>query len=140
MKIFSYLFTVIFILFSLVQFNDPDPWLWIPIYLFSAYTSYCSTKNYYNPMLLMILATFYLISAIALFPFGSMGSWIQAEEVAKSFEMKMPFIEEARESLGLFICFGVNLLFMFIGFKKAKLPNYNFGYFFKADSNQQNKT
>jgi len=139
MKILSYLFTVIFVAFSLVQFNDPDPWLWVTIYLFSAFTSLCSAWNYYNPMLLMILITYYLISSISYFPFGSIEQVINAEETAKSLGMKLPFVEEARESMGLFICFVVNLVLMFIGFKKAKMPNYNLGFFYTGDSKQSTK-
>ena len=137
MKILSILLCLIFVLFAFVQINDPDPWIWIPIYLFSAYTEFCSSRNYFNPMLLMMLATGYLLGALFLFPFENMAEWIHTEEQAKSLEMKMPFVEEARESLGLFICFVTNTIFMFIGFKKAKQPNYNFGYFFTQEPPQE---
>ncbi len=81
----------------------------------------------------------YGLGALFLFPYGNIGEWMHMEEKAKSFEMQMPFIEEARESLGLVICFLVNLVFMLIGFKKAKLPNYNFGYFFTSEETQRKK-
>ncbi len=138
MKIFSLFFTIVFILFAVVQLNDPDPVIWVAIYLFSAYTAFCSFRNYYNPMLLMILVVAYAIGTIAWFPEGSVSEWINTEEKAKSLEMKMPFIEEARESMGLAICFLVNLIYMFVGFRKAKLPNYNFGVFFKSDEAERN--
>ena len=48
------------------------------------------------------------------------------------------FMEEARESLGLLICCITNTIFMFIGFKKAKQPNYNFGFFFAQEPPQEN--
>lgn len=139
MKIFSGFVTAIFVVFALLQFNDPDPIIWAAVYLFSAYTAFCSTRNYYNPMLLMMLAFGYLVGAVYLFPFHNFQDWIHVEEQAKSLEMKMPFVEEARESLGLLICFSINLLYMFIGFRKAKQPNYNFGYFYKSATSDRNK-
>jgi len=75
-------------------------------------------------MLLSILCIGYLIGSISIFP-DSLNTWIVAEEKAKSLGMKMPFIEEARESLGLLICFIVNFIFLTIGLRKAKLPGYN---------------
>lgn len=125
MKIFSAIFVVIFVVFALVQLNDPDPWLWTTLYLFSAYTALSSAKNYYNPMLLMILVVTYGLWAIFIFPYQNISEWIHFEEKAKSLEMKMPFVEEARESLGLLICFTVNLIYLIVGFKKSKLPGYN---------------
>jgi hypothetical protein len=132
-KFISYFLVLIFILFALVQLNDPDPWLWVPAYLFSAYTSYCSARNYYNPMLLIMLCPIYFFWGYSLFP-ESVSTWIQQEEVAKSMEMKMPFIEEARESLGLIICFIVNGIFLLIGLNKSKRPNYNTTIFKRTEN------
>jgi len=33
MKIFFATLASLFLLFAVVQYNDPDPWLWIAIYL-----------------------------------------------------------------------------------------------------------
>jgi hypothetical protein len=140
MKIFSLLFFLVFLVFAGLQFNDPDPWLWIPVYLLSAYTALCSFRNYYNPMLIMLLMLGYLIGAIYYFPLSTFSEWIHVEEQARSLEMKMPFVEEARESMGLAVCFLVNLVFLQIGFRKAKMPGYNFGYFYKPDKANRNQT
>ena len=83
-------------------------------------------------MLLSIFCIGYIIGAISIFP-DSIATWIHNEEVAKSIEMKMPFIEEARESLGLGICLIVNLVYLFVGLKKAKLPGYNLELFQRQD-------
>lgn len=128
MKIFSYLFLLVFTLFALFQWNDPDPYLWIPIYGFSAYTSYCAANKYYNPMLLSLLILAYLIGAIYLFPF-QVSTWISMEQKAKSLQMNMPFIEEARESLGLIICGFVNTVYLIYGMKLAKSAGYNTNLF-----------
>ncbi|MEY4919290.1 MAG: hypothetical protein RLZZ431_472, partial [Bacteroidota bacterium] len=36
MKFFNIFFCIVFILFAVVQYNDPDPFLWVPIYLYPA--------------------------------------------------------------------------------------------------------
>ena len=84
-------------------------------------------------MLLSIFCIGYLIGAFSLFP-ESFSTWVHNEEVAKSIDMKMPFIEEARESLGLGICFFVNLVYLFVGMKRAKLPGYNLELFQRNDN------
>jgi len=84
-------------------------------------------------MILVLLCIGYFLGAIFLFP-ASIETWIHSEEQAKSLEMKMPFIEEARESLGLMICLVVNLVYSFIGFNKAKLPNYNINLFQREEN------
>jgi hypothetical protein len=134
-KYLSLFFLVIFVLFAIVQLNDPDPYIWMPIYLASAYTSFCGYKLYYNPMLLTIFCIAYLIGALSLFP-DSFSTRVHMGALAKSMEMKMPFIEEARESLGLAICFFVNLIYLFVGMKRAKLPGYNLELF----QRQENKS
>ena len=104
MRIFTYSLGLIFTLFAIVQFNDPDFWVWVPVYLLPAGISVVYTHKKPQKMYLGILAIIYLIAAISLFP-PSINEWISAEEEAQSMGMKLPGIEEARESMGLFICF-----------------------------------
>lgn len=133
MRYLSWFFVVCFVVFALLQFNDPDPWIWVPAYLFSAYTAYCSTRNYYNPMLLMILLAGYAWGAFMYFPEGSVSAWLHQEQEAKSLAMKMPFVEEARESMGLTICFLVNVGYLVLGLKKSKMADYNIGFLYRQD-------
>jgi len=112
MRIFTYLLGILFVLFILVQLNDPDPVLWVIIYLVPAVISILLTHLKVNGYVLLMLSVFYLIAAIYLFP-PSISDWINAEEKSQSLGMKLPGIEEARESMGLFICF-LTLLFFWI--------------------------
>lgn len=68
----------------------------------------------------------YGLGAIFLFP-TNVSEWLHVEEQAKSFNMAVPFVEEARESLGLIICFLVNMVYLIKGHKGAKaiIPNYD---------------
>ena len=117
MRVFSYVLSLIFIVFALVQFNDPDSWIWITAYLIPAFVALTFTHNPPKNSYLLVGAIAYLIFAIALFP-PSLNDWISAEEEAKSLGMTLPGIEEARESMGLFVCFTSILFFWFKGRKK----------------------
>jgi len=108
---------IIYILFAIVQFNDPDAVWWISIYLIPAAVSLYLLKWRINPYLLLALCCIYLIGAIYLFP-PSMSEWISVEEEAKSLGMMMPGIEEGREAMGLFLCSITFLGFFF--FQKRK--------------------
>ena len=116
MRIFSYILGFIFLLFSLVQLNDPDALIWVIAYLIPASVAFLFTHRKFSKILIFGLTIGYLIIAIALFP-PSFQEWIHAEEKAKSLGMNLPGIEEARESAGLLIC---SLALAFFGFKTKK--------------------
>ncbi len=116
MRVFTYTLGIILTLFAVVQFNDPDFFIWIPAYLIPALLSFLFTHKKPGRILVGSLSLIYLAAAIALFP-PSVSSWISTEEEVRSLGMKLPGIEEARESMGLFICFLVLLLFWIKGRK-----------------------
>lgn len=119
MRYLAIFFTVVFILFAIVQYNDPDPWLWIPIYGYAALMSYLAYQKKYIMPALIIGLIGYIAGAIYYFP-PSITDWINAEETAKSLQMKMPFVEEARESLGLLICVIAMGIFLYAGYRQRK--------------------
>jgi Transmembrane family 220, helix len=100
MKYISLILFVIFVLFASLQYNDPDPILWIPIYGIAAYCAWRSYIGNSNKEMLIVLA---LISTAA-----AINSWTQMTAwegvVTEGFSMKTPNQELARESLGLGIC------------------------------------
>lgn len=104
MRILSYIIGVIFTLFAIVQFNDPDSALWVLAYLLPAVIAFVYPHKKPGKLILLILALAYLVGAVILFP-PSLSSWLSAEEQSKSLGMTLPGIEEARESMGLFLCF-----------------------------------
>ncbi len=122
MRIISYSLGIIFVLFSLVQLNDPDPVFWIAAYLIPATVSFLFTYRKPNQYLLLAFMVIYLIGCIIWFP-PSFREWIHAEGEASSIGMKLPMIEEARESMGLLIC---SMTFLFFWLKsKTKRVNSN---------------
>ncbi len=95
-----------FLLFVVVQFNDPDPLLWIAIYgnmvVLCAWSAFRTPNKYW----VLLSAIGYLIYAILLFP-GAI-EWFKSPDRSLLFDdlakMQYPYIEETRECLGLLIC------------------------------------
>ncbi len=111
---YLYLFFVfMFAIFAVVQLNDDDHvLLWFAVYAYGAVLSAMAFMGKFNPYMIGAAMIIYLAGAIYLFP-PSIEDWIAAEQQAQSLQMKLPFIEEARESLGLLISFLVVSFYMF---------------------------
>lgn len=118
MKIFNIFFCIVFILFAVVQYNDPDPYLWIPIYLYPALL--CYLKVMQKPISSMAYwAGFLVFGAYAIYKmFDTNGiiDWIQfhnASNIASTMKAEKPWIEESREFFGLviiLIVLGINYI------------------------------
>jgi hypothetical protein len=108
MKYFNFTFVFIFILFAAVQYNDPDPYLWIPIYLYPAYLCYKAAKSQMVHIKLY-LAGFIFFGLYALYKmFDANGviDWIKfhnATSIANTMKAETPWVEESREFFGLLI-------------------------------------
>lgn len=116
MKAFNILFIILFVSFAALQYNDPDPYIWMPIYLYAAFLCYRSVQKRYNPGLYFIGLAVYAVYAAYLF-FDKTGviHWIkrhQAESIVKTMQATKPWIEETREFFGLLILIVVLLLNM----------------------------
>jgi hypothetical protein len=107
MKILNYAFVVFFIIGAALQYNDPDPWLWIPIYLYAAVLCWYATKGKFFPKAYLAGIAAYLIYAIFLFTDkDGVLSWANehgAENLVQSMKATKPWIEETREFGGLLI-------------------------------------
>jgi hypothetical protein len=108
MKFFNIFFCIVFILFAIVQYNDPDPYLWVPIYLYPALL--CFLKFIHKPISsIAYWAGFLVFGAYAIYKmFDTDGiiDWIQfhnASNIASTMKAEKPWIEESREFFGLLI-------------------------------------
>lgn len=116
MRYFSLLLTANFIFSAAVQVNDPDPYLWIPIYLFAAVITWYGFLHKYNPYISAVAGIVYLAAGLYMLP-PSVTEWIKAESEQEGWAMKTPMMEQARESFGLLICcFGMafNLISFYV--------------------------
>jgi hypothetical protein len=116
MKVFNVIFIILFIFSAALQYNDPDPYIWMPIYLYGAYLCYQAIQKKYNPALYIIGLVVYLGYATYLF-FDKQGvlNWAgehHAESITQSMEATKPWIEETREFGGLLILIVVLLINM----------------------------
>ena len=95
-KILALLFGIAFLVFIVVQYNDPDPALWMVIYGLAAVFSFAAAFDKVNHALLWIAAALYVAGGINMWPAEYEGISIGGGDIKN--------IEEARESLGLFLC------------------------------------
>ena len=107
MKWVNYIFIVLFLLSAALQYNDPDPYIWIPIYSWGAWLCWLALKQKFPPVLYLLSALFYIGYATWLFiaPDGVI-SWMQehdAESLVQSMKATKPWIEQSREFGGLLI-------------------------------------
>ena len=118
MKLFNIFFCVIFILFAVVQFNDPDAYLWIPIYLYPALLCYLQfiQKPISNMAYWAGFLVFGVYAIYKMFDTNGIIDWIQfhnASNIASTMKAETPWIEESREFFGLviiLIVLGINYI------------------------------
>ena len=107
MKVFNILFFLLFIFSAVLQYNDPDPYIWIPIYLYGALLCWFAFRNKYYPKAYLVGIIIYAVYAIGLF-FWKNGvlEWAtehNAEDIAATMKAEKPWIEETREFFGLLL-------------------------------------
>ena len=129
MKIFNGIFILVLMIFAAVQYNDPDPYVWIPIYLYAALLCYLSIKGIYYPLMYTIGLIVYIGYAVILF-FNHTGvmNWAEqhhAESIVQSMKATKPWIEEAREFGGLIIVSIVLLINMAWLRKSEKVSHFH---------------
>ncbi len=119
-KAINWLLCVIFLLFAYVQFNDPDPYVWVAIYGVVALLFGIS-----NFMVIPKIVLIALISGLVLFSLFHIGyfiDWLQSDEHSELFgEMvyEKPYIEGTREFMGLIIAI-LSLVFLQVQLSKKE--------------------
>lgn len=129
MKIFNLIFCLLFIVSAALQYNDPDPYLWIPIYLFGAYISFKAFSGiYYQKILLIFLALLLLYSINLFFDKSGVLIWAfehNAESITSTMKASSPWIEETREFFGLLILISVMLINYVHNYRKRRTIKNN---------------
>jgi hypothetical protein len=114
MKIFNLIFCVLFILFAGLQYNDPDPYVWMPIYLYAAALCWLAFRGKFYPKYYLAgIILFALYAAYVFFSKDGMLDWMQehsGESIAGEMKATKPWIEATREVLGLVIVIAVLLI------------------------------
>jgi hypothetical protein len=120
MKLFNIIFCVLFFLFAVLQYNDSDAYLWIPIYLYASVVCWLAYKGRFYPTANIAAIIVYLLYAIyKVFDANGLLDWINvhhAENIAETMKAEKPWIEESREFFGLVIL----IVVLFIDYLYAK--------------------
>ena len=117
MRYLNFTLAIIFTLFAALQYNDPDPYIWIPIYGYAATLCYLASRGRHYTK--AYLAGILVCLAYALYLFTDKDgvlSWARehhAENLVQTMKATKPWIEESREFGGLLIiifALGINYL------------------------------
>lgn len=108
--ILNVIFCLAFLYFAYLNFDDVDPWLWVPIYVAAAACCGLAAFGRYYPRIYLVLIAFYLVYAILLFfsPDG-VRDWIvkyKRPSIVEGMKAEKPWIEKTREFFGLLIITG----------------------------------
>lgn len=107
MKYLNYLFISYCICAAALQYNDPDPYIWIPIYLYTAWLCLLAIKKVYRPAWYIAGLVIYSAYAIyLLFDKTGVLNWAvehKAESLVQTMKATKPWIEESREFFGLLL-------------------------------------
>jgi mannose/fructose/N-acetylgalactosamine-specific phosphotransferase system component IID len=118
MKIFNLILSALFLSFAIVQYNDPDPLVWMTIYsIVAAVCALAAFKQYYRWLILLGLA----MCAVELFTtLPKFINWLNMgmPNIAETMKAEEPHIEYTREFLGLILCIGT-LIFQYIQARKS---------------------
>ena len=98
------LLSIVFFLFAGLQFNDPDPLIWLGVYGLTAIL--CLLFSFGKTFLTATLALIFLCLLWATTLLPSLFQWIQSSNMNEIFGSMMdnkPYIEESRELMGLLI-------------------------------------
>ena len=123
MKIFNIICAVLFVVFAALQYNDPDPYIWIPLYLYAAILCWLASRRKYYPRQMLAGVAVYGLYAVHLF-FTKDGvmDWVtehNAENIAGQMKASTPWIEDTREFFGLcLVTFALLMNYFYVQRKK----------------------
>lgn len=124
MKIFNLIFCFLFIVFAALQYNDPDPYVWVPIYMYTAVLCFLAArKQYFLKAYLLGIAVYAVYAVYKVFDANGLIDWIKlhnAANIAETMKAEQPWIEESREFFGLIILIVVLAVNYFVAKKKLK--------------------
>jgi len=124
MKIFNYFFCFVFFVFAALQYNDPDPYIWIPIYGYAAVLCwFAARQRYYISAYMFGIGAYGAYAIYKIFDANGLLDWINkhdAANIAETMKAEQPWIEESREFFGLLILIAVLLINYFVAAKKQK--------------------
>ena len=128
MKILNLSLAVIFLLFALLQLNDTagDILFWFLMYSFIAVISAFAAFKKYNMWAILLGLAVVVYEMFRKFP--TIAQWISdgMPSIVEEMQASSPYVELAREYLGLVLCLIV-LIFHYIRYAKLRKQEARFG-------------
>lgn len=119
MRVLYFLICLVFVLFAFWQLNDPDPYLWIPIYGMVALEFGLAAIKRQLPYQILI-ATLGILTIFMFTYIPDLYNWVQIGEpsIVDTMKAERPWVELTREGLGLLLCV------LFLGWRawKRRMP------------------
>lgn len=114
MKYIHFTVAILFLLFGVVQYNDPDFFIWIPIYLFVSFVAFASFKGLRLPVITGVVLVMLGIWLSTYIP--TCVTWMQdgMPSVTGTMKAESPYIEHVREFGGLLVSFITTFIYYFI--------------------------
>src|SRR6478736_7392224 len=123
MKIFNIFFCFVFIVFAALQYNDPDLYIWMPIYLYTAVLCWLAARDKFYPKAYLAGIALYAVYALyKVFDANGLIDWLtkhDAQNIAETMKAGKPWIEESREFFGLVILIAVLLIDYFYAKRRS---------------------
>jgi hypothetical protein len=118
MKVFNVILFILCLLFAALQYNDPDPYIWIPIYLCTALLAWFAFRGkFYVKWMMAAIGMYVLYAAYLIWVPEGVIDWYTihgSESLVQTMKATKPWIEYTREFGGLLfliLCLTVNIIF-----------------------------
>ena len=122
MRIFNFIFFILFVFSAALQYNDPDPYVWMPIYLYGAALCFLAFRRKYYPRAYLIgIAVYFVYAMYLVFTNDGVLDWLNkhnAESLVQTMKAEKPWVEDTREFGGLLILIVVLLIDYFYAKRK----------------------
>ena len=111
----------IFLLFAIIQFNDPDPLMWICLYGGVAAIAFFAAYGKFNIWIILLGIAVCAFELFKLFP--SFWAWVQdgMPSIVESMKAESLYIELVREFLGIVVALGA-LVYYYLWARKRRTP------------------
>ncbi len=103
MKFIHLILSIIFLSFAIVQWNDPDSFIWILVYLIISLIAFMAVWSRYFYWFNLVFSLILLLSLLFYIP--DIVNWFEdgMPNIASSMKASSPYIELVREFFGLLI-------------------------------------
>jgi len=121
-KILGIVFGVVFLSFAIFQYNDPDPLIWVTIYLIAAVLCFAAGFGRVSNAVLAVACVVYIGGVVYWWPERFEGVGDSMRDAATG--ALLVNVEEGRESLGMAMCAAALLILILLSrFGKGRIAN-----------------